>query len=113
MKKTTILLTICGVTAVGVAGLYLVKKKLDEQNKNECKETSDDSREDVQVNSIDDYSFGQEKEQASKSIYERHQEAANLIKETLQEAEDNTNESEHKVDFDEIDVNLDKLLEEE
>ena len=63
--------------------------------------------------SIDDYSFGQEKEQASKSIYERHQEAANLIKETLQEAEDNTNESEHKVDFDEIDVNLDKLLEEE
>ena len=53
------------------------------------------------------------KSTTASTISERHTVAAQIIRETLSEENNETGESEHKVDFDEIDSSLDSLLDEE
>lgn len=110
MKKPLIIAAICGIAIVVGVIVYLSnekKKKADEKEQQpEVKKPEEES----QVSYVD---LNDMKSNTASTISERHTVAAQIIRETLSEENNETGESEHKVDFDEIDSSLDSLLDEE
>lgn len=109
MKKISIyLLPVFGVIAAAAFVSHLFNKKRYNE-KDECIVSNNKDK----VNKPNkEMSMEEERQQAANSIAERHKTAAQVIKECLKEEYD-LNNSQHKVDFDEIDNSLDILMEEE
>lgn len=98
-----------GLAVATVAGIafYLYKGRFMQTVQNEDEsETDKENAYDVEKK------FVQEKNEVRSTLNERHKEAAQIIRETLEE-EPTDKESRYKVDFDEIDSKLDELLDEE
>lgn len=110
MKKTLIIATACGIAIVVGGALYVSNEKKKKENSKEqeskIKKTDEES-------AVSYSSLNEQKSNVAFTITERHTEASQIIRETLNEENNEVSENEHKVDFDEIDRSLDSLLDEE
>lgn len=114
MKKSIIFFAVIGgMIALATAIMYANKKN--KRNKAmEVQTASNDIEIEKDITSAPILDLDIEKEQFSSTISERHKEAAQIIRNSLSNAEDYKEEnSEHKEEFDEIDNSLDMLLDKE
>ena len=107
MKKPLVIAAICGIAIVVGVVVYLNNEK---KKKADGKEQQPEVKEPEEVSYVD---LNEKKSNTASTISERHTVAAQIIRETLSEENNEMGESEHKVDFDEIDSSLDSLLDEE
>lgn len=108
MKKSLIIAAVCGIAVVAGVVLYVDNKKNKEQIKKH-----EPTRTKLDEEKISYSNLNEQKSTAASIISERHSVVAQIIRETLDEENTEVSESEHKVDFDEIDNSLDRLLDEE
>lgn len=111
MKKTLIIAAVCGITAVVGIVLYISNKKENDENIKDQEPIRNKSEENIPTVSYSD--LHEHKVDVASTISKRHSVAAQIISETINGGNNDVSESKHKVDFDEIDNNLDILLEEE
>ena len=106
MKKVFFWIGLTVAAAAGIAFCLCKDRFMQaEQNEDERKEEKEPLYDEAEE-------FVKEKREVKSSLSERHKEAAEIIRETLEE-ELVEEDSQHKVDFDEIDSKLDELLDEE
>ncbi|MGN0609879.1 MAG: hypothetical protein ACI4J6_11780 [Oscillospiraceae bacterium] len=108
MKKSLIIVAVLGIAvAAGTVWYIENNKKNNNQNNQEPIEKESDAKKTSYSN------LNEQKSMVASTISDRHSVAAQIIRETLDEDnEDNfeVSESVHKVDYDEIDSSLDKLI---
>lgn len=110
MKKTLIIAAVCGIAMVVGAVIYLCNEKQKNTEDKTPEPKAKEPEEESQASYVD---LNEQKSSVASTISERHTVAAEIIRETLSEENNEVGESEHKVDFDEIDSSLDNLLDEE
>lgn len=112
MRKSIIIVMSCGLIALVSASKYLMNKR--NNNKND-KSSSNENCSNFKENTVSETNIDleQQRERAAATIFERHNETAQIIGEILKENNDHEDSSNHKIDFDEIDSSLNKLLDEE
>lgn len=107
MKKSLVIAAIWGTAVVlGIVWYVENNKKNDETDNEFIKNELDDEKPFYSI-------LNEQKSTVASTISERHGAAAQIIKEILDKDNVEVSESEHKVDFDEIDSNLGNLLDEE
>ena len=111
MKKPFFIATFFGIAVVAGIALYIVNKKDKLEKTEENDLIANEPKSDIHTVSYLD--LHEQKVDVASAISERHNVAAQIIRETLNEENTDIGESEHKVDFDEIDSSLDGLLYEE
>lgn len=107
MRKSIIVGVACGLFVVTSVSKYLISKKNNNKDKFLLNEDYTKPKEETYID------LRKQREHAAATILERHNAAAQIIRETLEENTYNEHNSNNKVDFDEIDNNLNKLLDEE
>jgi|GEM_PF-4054441 len=111
MKKPLIIAAVYGIAVVVGIVRYITNKKEKNENIKEQGLTRKEPEEDIPNVSYSD--LHEQKADVASTISERHSAVSQIIRETLNEENNDVSESEHKVDFDEIDSSLDSLLDEE
>lgn len=108
MKKPLIIVVVCGIaTVVGVVICLKHNKNSEEKN------SQPDAKETEEKTKISYAGLNEQKSNIASTILERHTVAAQIMKTTLSEENNEVGENKHKVDFDEIDSSLDSLLNKE
>lgn len=110
MKKPLIIAAVCGIAIVVGVVIYLCNEKKKNTEDKTPEPNAKEPEEKPQASYVD---LNEKKSNVASTISERHTVAAEIIRETLSEENNEVGESEHKVDFDEIDSSLDNLLDEE
>ena len=105
MKKAFFWMGLVVAAAAGIV-FYLYKDRFVQ-----TVQKDDESEADKEILYDVEEQFVQEKVEVRTTLSERHKEAAQIIRETLEEPADE--DSRYKVDFDEIDSKLDELLDED
>lgn len=111
MKKSIIIAVSCGLVALASASKYLINKKNNDNNKSFQNEKYLKSQENIVSKTHVD--LEEQKEHTASTIIKRHNVATQIIREALEENNCNRDNGNNKVDFDEIDSSLNKLLDEE
>lgn len=109
MKKPLIIAAVCGIAIVVGVVIYLCNEKKKNTEDKTPEPNAKEPEEKPQASYVD---LNEQKSNVASTISERHTVAAEIIRETLSEENNEVGESEHKVDFDEIDSSLDSLLDE-
>lgn len=108
MKKPLIIAAVCGITIVVGVVIYLSSEKKANEKKRQLEVEKPEEK--AQVSYTD---LNEQKSNTVSTISERHTVAAQIIRDTINEENDENGETARKVDFDEIDNSLDSLLDEE
>lgn len=108
MKNPLIIATVCGIAIMVGVVIYLKNDK-----NSEVKNPQPDVKAPEEKTQDSYASLNEQKSNVVSTILERHTVAAQIMRDTLCEENNEVSENEHKVDFDEIDSSLDSLLDEE
>lgn len=109
MKKSFIIAVTFGVVAVAGVILYVVNS---EKNNEVAKKQKPIKKESLDKK-VAYSNLNERKDMVASTVLNRHNTAAQIIRETVDEENIEKSESKHKDDFDEIDSGLSNLLDEE
>lgn len=108
MKKPLIIAVVCGIAIVVGVVIYIKQHK----NRKE-KIFQSDAKEPEEKTQVSYAGLNEQKSNVASTILERHTVAAQIMKDTISEENNEVGEGKHNVDFDEIDSSLDSLLDKE